>query len=104
MANTDNATFCFGTADNRLDCGSAHPLDRRQEGPLVRIGIEILIEEYAVAQFARSLLQRQRNEIAKASSRKCVLIGKKSVVGIKTDFRAALHRFRQDMGTELARE
>src|SRR5882724_2089312 len=41
MADTDDAIGRFGVTDKRFDGMPAHPLDRRQVGPLVRPGLEI---------------------------------------------------------------
>jgi hypothetical protein len=47
-------------------------------------------------------LQRQCDQTAKAALRKCVLIGKKPVIGIQSDMRTVLHRLSQNIRSEFA--
>ena len=60
-----------------------------------------VIEKDAIAKLSRSLLQRQRDQVAEAALRKRVLIGEETVIGIKPDARSAFHRFGQQVSAEL---
>ena len=77
---------------------------RRQERPLVGMGIETVVQEDAVAALPWAALQRQRNEIAEAAGRHGVLAREEPVVGLEPDIRVELHRLGDQMGAETARE
>ena len=60
------------------------------------MGNHLIVEENAVAQVSRLLLERQCDQIAEASVRQRVLIRKEPIVGTKTNVRTAFHRFSQN--------
>ena len=64
---------------------------------------EAVVNEYAVSLIARAACQRQSDEIAKASRRHCILIGKETIVGLEADLGAPLHRFGYERCAELTR-
>ena len=65
---------------------------------------EGLINENAVADFARDFLQRQRDQIAEAALGQGVLVGEKPVVGGESEFGPLFHGFREDEAAEFSRE
>ena len=64
----------------------------------------VLVDENAVAAVPRSLLKRQRDQVAKAALGKRVLIGEETVVRIEADARPAFHRFGEKVRAEFPRE
>jgi hypothetical protein len=64
--------------------------------------LEIVVDEHAVAAFARPSLQRECDEIAEAAARHRVLARKQPVVGIEADLRPAVHGPRQQHRREAA--
>ena len=99
-----NSSLGLGFADDCLHGAAFNPLDRREKRPLVWIGLPsaILLEDKdAVAEFSRLLLQRQCNQIAETTLWQGVLVGKQPIVRIQADIRPLVHRFGQNMGTEL---
>src|SRR5258708_54993 len=104
MPHSNNSVHRFRITNNILDSRPIDPLDCRQKRPLVGVWNEVFVEEHAVAGFPRPFLQRQRDEISEAALRKCVLIGKKSVVRIQADVGSALHGFGQDMRSKPPRQ
>jgi hypothetical protein len=77
----------------------AHACEKR---PLVDPWDQVLIDEDAVVLPAWALLQRQGDQISESSLRHRVLIGKEAVVRIQADIRSPLHRFGEDMRSELS--
>ena len=68
------------------------------------MGLEILIEENAVAVLARTALEGKRDEIAEAAFRHGVLTREEAVIGSEPDIRVSLHRLGQQKRSEAARE
>ena len=89
--NTDDVSATFGLLHHVFDFGKCHPPDARQQRPLVGVWIKLSIEKYAVAVATRHVLQRQCDEIAKASFGHRVLTRKEAVVGIETKLIPPLH-------------
>ena len=101
---TDEVSAAFGLAHYVFDLGKCHPPKAGQQRPLVRVRIEIGIEKYAVAVSARHVLQRQRDEIAKAAFGHRVLTRKEAVVGIETKLMPLLHCPGENGRAEFSRE
>ena len=57
-----------------------------------------------MALYPRGFLQRKGDEVAEAAFGQGVLIGKKPVVGSEADLGTALHRFCQEIGSQLSCE
>ena len=83
--------------------GGGHAPDRRQVPPLVGMGLKAVVQEYAVARLARTVLQRQGDEIAEPAGRHGVLTGKQPVVGLEPDVRVVFHRLGEQPGAKSAR-
>src|SRR5208282_4947507 len=83
--------------------GSAHAPEARQEGPLVVVGSQLVIYEDAVAVVPWSVLQRQRDQVAKPAGGHSVLAGKEPIVRFEAQIGAVFHRLGHQIGTELAR-
>ena len=102
--NTDDVSAAFGLAHHVFDFGKYHPPNAGQQPPLFRVRIEIGIEKYAVAVATRHVLQRQRDEIAKAAFGHRVLTRKEAVVGIETKLMPLLHGPGENGRAEFSRE
>lgn len=90
----------LGFPDHFLNPLSRQPMQVSEEGPLVRPGLERLVEEDAVRMLTSRLLQRKGDQVAEASLRHRVLIRKQPVVGVQTHMVSPLHGFRQHMRGE----
>ena len=101
-ADADNPPVPLGIANDFLDGGPIDLAEARQECPLIGIRQTPLIEEDAISEFPRLLLQRQGNQIAEAALGKRILIGEETIVGIQADIRTAFHGLGQDVRTESA--
>ena len=75
----------MGTAHGVLDQGlqprHRQPLQGCQIGPLIGIGLQVVIHEHAATPLPGFLLQRQGDQVAEAPLRHGVLIGEQPVVG-----------------------
>ncbi|MGA2751064.1 MAG: hypothetical protein ABSG59_20040 [Verrucomicrobiota bacterium] len=65
---------------------------------------ELVIKKDRVAALPGQFLKRQCNQISEPTFGQRVLIGKKPVVGIETDFRTGFHRLSEDVRAQLARQ
>src|SRR5260370_299943 len=65
-SHADNTAPLFSLGNNSLDGGSIDLADARQERPLVGMRQMAVIEKDAIAELPRSLLQRQRDQVAEA--------------------------------------
>jgi hypothetical protein len=90
--------------DKVFDQRASDLADARQKRPLVGPRHKALVEKDAMTAFARTLLQRQRDEIAESALRQRVLIGKQPVVGVQADIGALLHGLGQEVRAEAPRE
>ena len=104
QTHAEDATAAFGVLDDPFDLRSADPAHAREKRPLVGPRDEVVIEEDAVALLARSLLQRQGDQVPESSLRHRVLIRKETIVRIQADVRPALHRLGQDVRAQPARQ
>jgi hypothetical protein len=101
---SDDAPFLFCFPDQALDPTKRNPFHRIEEGPLIWVWLELIIDEDAIPTRSGHLLEGQRDEIAEASFRQRVLVWEQTVIGAKSEVRTALHGFRQEEGAEIAGE
>jgi hypothetical protein len=80
----------FGVAHQILDSRTVDLPNRGEKHPLVGVGIEIVVEEQAVAPFTRLFLQGQRDQVAESALGQRVLVGKEAVVRIEPDVGASI--------------
>ena len=94
----------IGRAKNgRLDVRRVHRCYGSQVGPLVRVGVQIRVDEHAASRFARRLLQRQSDQIAEATFRHGVLVRKQAVVRREFQLPQALTGMTDDRSTKTTR-
>jgi hypothetical protein len=91
-------------ADNPLDLISCHPAQGRQQFPLIRVRLQIVVHEYGVVVPTRHPLERQRDQVAKATPRHRVLIREEPVVRVQAQVMAPFHRSCQDGASHFASE
>jgi hypothetical protein len=68
---------------------------------LIRVGLEFVVEENAVAPLTGLLWQRKCDQVSEATLGQRVLVGKEAVVRIEADVGPPLHRFRKIMELSL---
>ncbi len=74
----------------------AMPIDRGEEGPLVGINTQVVIDENTVAGFTGFLLQGQGNQVTETTLGHSVLVGKQSVVRGQAELPGTVARVADD--------
>jgi hypothetical protein len=100
----ENAGSSFSIFDNLFDLRSGDLANACEKCPLVRPRNKGAIQEDCIVLLARRSLERQRNEVPKASVRHRVLIREQSVVRIEADVRPPFHGLGEDMRSQSSRE
>jgi hypothetical protein len=75
---------------------------RREEAPLIGVWHELVVDEDRVAHLARTVLERQGNEIAESAPGQGVLVGEEAIVLSHAQLMAATHRLGDEVAAELA--
>nr|WP_310800580.1 hypothetical protein [Burkholderia thailandensis] len=89
--------------DGLLDRVGRHRLDRSQVSPLVRVGLEVLVDENTAILLARRLLQRKCYQIAEATFRHRVLVREEAVVGCQLQLPGSHACTADDRGAQASR-
>jgi len=100
QAHAEHAAAALGHLHCSFDRLTTEPADAREEGPLIRPGLESVIEKDAVALVARRFLQRQGDQVAEASLRHRILAREEPVVRVETQLGPPLHGLREHMRPE----
>jgi len=103
QADADQIAMFLRFEDQPLRVCLGHSSQRRKIGPLVRIRLEVRVEELSVVFGSRAFLQRQCDQVAEAALGHGVLIREETVVGIEAKLMTAFHRARQQQRPKLAR-
>lgn len=97
----------MGTTRCILDGGfqvcQGHGADRCQKRPLIGMRLESIIHKNTEAFFARLLLERQRNQVAKTTLGQGVLVGKQPIVRLKFQLPGSGAGVADDGGAKTAR-
>jgi hypothetical protein len=100
----EDAASSFSIFDNLFELRSGDLANACEKRPLVSPRNKGAIQEDRVVLLARCSLERQSNEVSKASVRHRVLIREQSVVRIEADVRTPFHGLGEDMGSQSSRE
>lgn len=65
---------------------------------------QIVVNEHAVALVTRCPLQGRRDQVPEAALWQCVLVREEAIVGVQADVGSVLHRLREEVRTEPARQ
>ena len=104
VGHADHGAGPFRLADHRLRLRGRDSFEAGEVGPLVGVGFELRVDEGAVAEFARFLLQRQGDQVAEAAIRQRVLVREQTIIGIEPHVRASPHGVGQHGGADFAGE
>ena len=76
---------------------------RGEKPPLIGVWHELVVDEDRVAHLARTVLERQGNEIAESAPGQGVLVGEEAIVRSHAQLMAATHRLGNEIAAHLAR-
>jgi len=60
-------------------------------GPLIRVWLEVFIQENRIARLPRFILQGQGDKVTEAATRQGILIGEQTVIGTHGQLMTACH-------------
>jgi hypothetical protein len=102
-SHAENLSLGGGFAHDQGQVRARQAVNPRQIFALVPVRPEIIIQERAVAVFARPVLQRQGDEVAKSARRHRVLARKEPIVRVEAYIRETVHRRRNEQSARAPR-
>src|SRR5205807_4797944 len=102
--NADNTACSRGFLRDHLRCAGFDALNRREEAPLVRIGLEALINEDTIALLPGLVLKRQCDEVAESSPWHRVLVREQPIIGLHAQLVSPRHRLGNEITAHSSRD
>ena len=101
LPNTDDLPLLLRLPDGGIDRRGRHPLDAREEPPLIRVGKEVFVDKNAVAFFSRAPFERKGHETAEPSPGQGIQVGTQTIIDLHADLLPLFDRPGQEDATEL---